>query len=299
MHAEAVIVPELGAPARIARLPVREGQAVQSCEILAVLESASQEVAISAPVSGVVTGLHAVVGQPAVGGAVVCYLAPLATLPAAAHEKPALLIYGAGGHGKAVIDLVRALGFYHPAGWIDDGLAPGSLVMGVPVLGDAKALTQCYRSGIRLAANAVGGIGNAAVRERIFEQLGDVGFDFPALVHPRAAVEASATLQAGVQVLPQAYVGSEAVIGFGAVLNAGAIVSHDCVLGRVTNLSPGAALAGHVVVEDLAQIGMNATVNLHVRIGAGCIIGNGATVKADVPAGTRVWAGSTWPLRNS
>ncbi|MBI4929104.1 MAG: 2,3,4,5-tetrahydropyridine-2,6-dicarboxylate N-acetyltransferase, partial [Anaerolineae bacterium] len=69
--------------------------------------------------------------------------------------------------------------------------------------------------------------------------------------------------------------------------------------GRVTNLSPGAALAGHVVVEDLAQIGMNATVNLHVRIGAGCIIGNGATVKADVPAGTRVWAGSTWPLRNS
>jgi acetyltransferase-like isoleucine patch superfamily enzyme len=43
---------------------------------------------------------------------------------------------------------------------------------------------------------------------------------------------------------------------------------------------------------------MNATVNLNLTIGSSCIVGNGADIKADVPPGTRVWAGSVWPLRN-
>ncbi len=42
---------------------------------------------------------------------------------------------------------------------------------------------------------------------------------------------------------------------------------------------------------------MNATINVNIQIGEHCIIGNGATVKAFVPYGTRIWAGSTWPLR--
>jgi acetyltransferase-like isoleucine patch superfamily enzyme len=42
---------------------------------------------------------------------------------------------------------------------------------------------------------------------------------------------------------------------------------------------------------------MNATINVNVKVGPNCIIGNGATVKKDVPADTRVWAGSIWPLR--
>ena len=248
-------------------------------------------------------------GQIVHPGQVLCYICSQPSILAAqpgsrlmrsrAHcpfDPTALIIFGGGGHGKTVIDLVRAVGTYRIVGVIDDGLPAGSEVLGVPVLGGAKDLAEWHNRGVRLAVNAVGGIGNVAVRMKIFEILAKAGFACPALVHPSAVVERSATLEAGVQVFAQAYVGSAARVGFGTVVNTGAIVHHDCVIGQVVNLSPGATLAGNVRVEDNAQIGMLATVNLQITVGEGALLGNGCTVKADVPAGTRVRAGTIWPL---
>jgi acetyltransferase EpsM len=210
-------------------------------------------------------------------------------------DPTALLIYGGGGHGKALIDLLRTLGTYHLAGVVDDGFPAGAAVMGLPVLGGQEALADLYARGVRLAVNAVGGIGNVAVRIKVFQTLVQAGFTCPAVVHPSAWVEPSASLAAGVQVFPHAYVGSEAQVGFGAIVNTGAIVSHECVLGECVNISPGAMLAGMVQVGDGALIGMGVTVNLQVQIGAGARVGNSATVKADVPPNSIVRAGAVFP----
>lgn len=218
---------------------------------------------------------------------------------ATSHEfdPTALILYGGGGHGKTLIDLVRAAGNFHWVGLIDDRLTRGSKVLGVSVLGGAEQLHELYQNGVRLAVNGVGGIGNPAVRQRVFDILEQAGFTCPAVVHPSAWVEQSARLEGGVQVLAHAYVSSAAFVGFGSVLNAGAVVSHDCRLGRCVNLSPGAALAGNVRLEDFVQVGMNATINLDVTVGRGARIGNGATVKADVPPDTVVRAGTIWPIK--
>ncbi len=218
-------------------------------------------------------------------------------LSAPPHDPTALVVFGGGGHGKTLIDLVRAGGAYRMVGVVDDGLPPGSQIMGLPVLGGAEVLPRLYASGVRLAVNAVGGIGNVAVRLKVFDLLHSAGFTCPNLIHPTAWVEPSAVLEGGVQVLAQSYVSSEARIGYGSVLNAGVVVSHDCSIGRCVNLSPGALLAGNVTVEDFAQIGMGVTINLHVVIGAGARVGNGATVKAAVPAGSVVRAGAVHPPR--
>ena len=72
--------------------------------------------------------------------------------------------------------------------------------------------------------NAVGGIGNVEVRQKVFDQLVAAGFTCPAVVHPRAVVEPSAVLEEGVQVFAMTYVSSSARIGFGSLLNAGVVV---------------------------------------------------------------------------
>jgi acetyltransferase EpsM len=215
--------------------------------------------------------------------------------PALPFDPTSILIYGGGGHGKMVIDLLRALGLYQILGIIDDRRIPGETLMGLPVLGGGDRLSVVYAQGTRLAANAVGGIGNIAPRVKVFQQLAAAGFSFPFLIHPTAYVEASARLSPGVQVMAHAYVGSEAQVGFGDIINTGAIVSHDCILGDYVNISPGALLAGEVQVGAGALIGMGVTVNLQVRVGAGARIGNGATVKADVPDNGIVRAGTIWP----
>jgi len=217
--------------------------------------------------------------------------------PQSAFDPTAIVVYGGGGHGKSLIDLLRALQIYHIVGIIDDGIDPEdqSTIMGVPVLGDTQTLPVLYAQGVHLAVNAVGGIGNIAVRIKVFKRLGEAGFTCPALVHPSAVVEPSAVLSAGVQIFPLAYVGSEARIGYGAIINTGAIVSHDCQVGDYANLSPGAILAGEVQVGAAALVGMSATVNLRTHIGKNARVGNGATIKSDVPDGGVVRAGTIWP----
>jgi len=209
-------------------------------------------------------------------------------------DPAALIIYGGGGHGKSLIDMVRTLGGYHLVGVVDDGKPAGSQVLGFEFLGGAEVLAELYLRGVRLAVNAVGGIGNLAPRLKVFDSLEQAGFTCPTLVHPTAMVEGSATLSDGVQVFPHAYVGSDVRVGFGCIVNTGAIVSHDGVLGDYSNVSPGAMLAGGVEVGPRALIGMGVTINLGVKVGAAARIGNSATVIADVPAGGVVHAGSIW-----
>lgn len=216
-------------------------------------------------------------------------------VPESAFDPTAMLIYGGGGHGKMVIDLLRARGAYRIVGIVDDGLASGGSIMGVPILGSAQVLAELYTQGVRLAVNAVGGIGNIDIRIKIFERLAEAEFTCPAVAHPTAYLDPSASLMAGSQVMALAYLGSEARLGYGSIINTGTIVSHDCQVGSYANISPGAILAGDVQVGEGVLIGMGATINLGVKIGRRARIGNGATVKSDVPEGGIVRAGSIWP----
>ena len=220
---------------------------------------------------------------------------PMPELQAIPYKPDDMIIYGGGGHGKALIDLIRSLGTFTIIGIVDDGIPVGTSILGVKVLGGADILAELLNRGLHLAANAVGGIGNIASRITVFERLVKEGFTCPILVHPAAFVEPSATVAEGVQVMPHAYVGSEARVGFGAIVNTGAIVSHDCILEEYVNLSPGAILAGEVRVGAATLIGMGVTVNLRVNVGQRARIGNSATVKQDVPEGGVVRAGSVWP----
>jgi sugar O-acyltransferase (sialic acid O-acetyltransferase NeuD family) len=211
-------------------------------------------------------------------------------------DPNSIIVYGGGGHGKALIDLIRVEGTYSIVGIVDDDLPQGTNIMGVPVLGGANILKQLVERGVHLAANAVGGIGNIQSRIKVFERLAQTGFTCPDLIHPTAFIELSAILALGVQAMPHAYVGSEAKIGYGVIINTGAIVSHDCTLGDYANLSPGAILAGEVSIGAAALVGMGVTINLRVKVGERARIGNGATVKEDVPEGGIVHAGSIWPV---
>jgi sugar O-acyltransferase (sialic acid O-acetyltransferase NeuD family) len=216
-------------------------------------------------------------------------------LPETEFDPSAIIIYGGGGHGKSCLDLLQALNVYRVVGFVDDGIPTNQQIMGLPVLGGSEILPELYAQGVRLAVNAVGGIGDLTPRIRVFGNLARAGFASPAIVHPTAFVEQSARLAPGVQIFPHAYVGSEAQVGFGSIVNTGAIVSHDCQLGEIVNISPGAILAGEVTIGRQALIGMGATINLMTKIGPGARVGNGATVKSDVPENGIVRAGGVWP----
>ena len=222
------------------------------------------------------------------------HLPSKATLP---KGEKRIVIYGAGGHGRSLAALIRALDEYTIIGFIDDGFTVGEKVFGLEILGGKEALPALFTLGIRLCVNGVGGIGDLQSRLAVYEALHSSEFICPCVVHPTAYIEDSAELSQGVQVFPFAYIGTEVQVGYGSIINTSAILSHNCILRNYVNLSPGATLAGGVVVDEGALIGMRATINLNVHIGKKARIGNSATVKGDVPEGGVVPAGTIWPPR--
>lgn len=210
------------------------------------------------------------------------------------HEN-AIVLYGGGGLAKTIIDLVRAAGTHEVIGVVDDRLATGEEILGVPVIGDQRSLVPLRDAGLRWVANAIGAIGRIQIRIDVSERIGAAGLRGPVLIEPSASVASSAELSDGAQVFAGAVVSAAATVGPHAIVNSGVIVSHDCTVGANAHLAPGAILAGDVAVGDGALVGMGVTVPLGVGVGARAVVGNGATVLADVPEGTIVPAGSTWP----
>jgi sugar O-acyltransferase (sialic acid O-acetyltransferase NeuD family) len=210
------------------------------------------------------------------------------------HPETSILVYGAGGHAKAVMEMALATDRFEITGIIDDRVPAGTQVMGIPVLGPRAVLAALAERGLKLAANGVGGIVDIVVRVKLFELLEVHGYDLPVLVHPRATVEPSAQVGAGVQVFANAYVGSEALLHPRCMINTAAVVSHDCTVGAYTHIAPGCMLAGHVHVGERALVGMGVTTAIGITIGDGARIGNGAILLADVPAKAIIQAGKVW-----
>jgi sugar O-acyltransferase (sialic acid O-acetyltransferase NeuD family) len=195
-----------------------------------------------------------------------------------------ILLLGAGGHGKAIADLLLADGRYQVAGFVD--AAPKtSQVLGLPVLGDESQLATLAAQGIALAHAAVG---DNAQRLAAAARLRAAGFALPSLAHPAALIGHGARVADGAAILARAVIGPEAEIGALALINTGAIVEHDCVVEEAAHIGPGAVLAGGVRVGAGALIGAGAVVRPGVVIGAGAVVGAGAAVVEDVPPGARV-----------
>lgn len=211
---------------------------------------------------------------------------------------PKVLLIGAGGHARVVLDALRCAGTHEIAGVLDsDPARAGTFLDGAPILGGDELLPSLMEAGVTEVAIGVGGIGPPLLRKKLFEKFRAMGLRIATVVHPRAIVSAAATLAEGAQILPGAIVNAGASIGENAIVNSGAIIEHGTVVGAHGHVAPGAKLAGDVEVGELAFVGIGAIVFQGIRIGAGATVGGGAVVRKPVPDGALVAGNPAQVLR--
>jgi UDP-perosamine 4-acetyltransferase len=196
-----------------------------------------------------------------------------------------ILIVGAGGHARVVLDILRAANLHRPVGFLDaDETLHGTTMMGLPILGHPQHLSKLRGK----ARGAIIAIGNNTTRQAYARQMTDAGLELINAVHPSALLSSSAKLGKNLVIAAGAIVSTEAQIGDACILNTGSITDHECHLGSGVHLAPGAILAGRVRVGNGAFIGLGAKVIQCLTIGDGATIGAGATVIRDVPSGVTV-----------
>ncbi len=200
-----------------------------------------------------------------------------------------IIILGAGGHARVLIDCIKAINRYKIAGILDLVLEKGNVFDGVPVLGGDDKLAGLTEDDINLACIGIGGIKTNEKRKRIFEEAKKSGFSVPVLVHPRAIISKSdVEISEGVQVMAGAIIQVGSKIRENSIINTGAIVEHDSKIGKHVHVCPGAVISGMCVVEDGAFIGAGSTIIQGIKIGRDAVVAAGSAVVNDVPDGVIV-----------
>jgi sugar O-acyltransferase (sialic acid O-acetyltransferase NeuD family) len=194
-----------------------------------------------------------------------------------------VIIIGAGGHGKVVLDILREAGEHRPIGFLDaDASLVGTQIGGLPVLGPVNQVHKLKQQ--HKAAGAIIAIGDNRVRASYASLVQEQGLELINAIHPRATVSRSATIGRNVVICAHAVVCAEAKVGDSCIINTGAIVDHECEIEPAAHICPGVALAGRVRVGKQAFVGTGARVIPCLRIGDNATIGAGAVVIRDVPA---------------
>jgi sugar O-acyltransferase (sialic acid O-acetyltransferase NeuD family) len=191
-----------------------------------------------------------------------------------------VLVLGAGGHGRVVLDILQQCG-RQVVGFLDNNREIfGRRIDGVPVLGGIADIGRIARE--HEAAGAVVAIGDNGVRRGLAREVRRLGLELANAIHPSATISASATLGRNVVAAAGVVVCAHCQVGDSVILNTGCIVDHQTMIGEGTHICPGVRVAGRVKIEAGAFLGIGSTVIPKVIIGCESIVGAGAVVISDV-----------------
>ena len=199
--------------------------------------------------------------------------------------KEPILIYGAGGLGKEVLSLVRALDQFEPVGFIDDGVKKGTVVKGLKVLGGVDFLNS-YSPPV----NMVLAVGDPSTKAMLVKMIDPSRVYFPVLIHPSVIVqdEGSMSIAGGTIIAAGCILTTDISIGAHVLINLNTTVGHDTSIGDFSSIMPGTNVAGGVHIEAGVLVGSGTNIMNGIRVGEFSRIGMGSVVIRDVAPGTTV-----------
>lgn len=199
--------------------------------------------------------------------------------------KPKLLLIGAGGHCKVVLDLLLNSNKYEVAGLIDLKERFGAKIFGIGVVGTDADLPSFFKAGIRYCFISLGSIGDSRQRLRLYNLVKKIGFVLPNLISANALVSSRVIIGEGNYIGPGVIINAGIQIGNNCIINTGAIIEHDCRIGDFVHLSPGSVLSGGVIIGNNSHIGTASIIIQNAKIEEDVIIGAGSVVVKNVRKG--------------
>ena len=206
-----------------------------------------------------------------------------ARLEEVSAARKRIVVVGASGHARVILDICHLQGMYEVIGLLDSYKPLGITCSGHSVIGSCRDLRAL------VAAEEIWGgivaIGDNWVRSRIVAEMREAvpDFRFVNAIHPSAQVAEEVTLGPGTVVMAGAVINPGSEVGEFCIVNTRASLDHECIMEDYSSLGPAAVVGGCARIGAHSAIGIGAVVLQEIRIGSHSVVGAGATVVRHIP----------------
>ena len=201
----------------------------------------------------------------------------------------AIVVIGAGGHGRETVGLIRDSEARTPKQWRLLGVVDDAK----PQTDNLSRLSTKWLGPIdvlqKIDTDVSVAVGDGPLRERLSRRALALGCTPVTLAHHSASIGPDVDIAEGCYIGAMTVITTQARLGAGTQVNVGCTISHDVVIGNYVTLAPGVHIAGGSFVEDGATIFTGAVVTPGIRIGRRAVVGAGAVVIRDVRPGETVF----------
>jgi len=195
-----------------------------------------------------------------------------------------IVILGAGGFGREVLDIIIAQNKvskrWKILGFVDeDPELKGKVLNGYPVLGSFDWFSKIDLKEIMVVC----AIGDNISKKKVVEKAKGLGLTFANVVHPSVIMTEFVTLGEGVIICAGCILTNQITIGNHVIINLDVTIGHDSIIEDFCTLSPGVHISGRNKIGEGANVGTGAVTIQGIVIGRWSIIGAGAVVAQDIP----------------
>jgi sugar O-acyltransferase (sialic acid O-acetyltransferase NeuD family) len=194
-----------------------------------------------------------------------------------------IAIYGSGGLGREVLDLVLTINKSQPCYkeivFIDDTKPQGELINGFMTYPFSDFIKKYSVSEIEVAI----ALGEPRHRIALREKVQQHGYSLATLIHPTAFIGTDTVIGEGTIIQYAAFISCNVTIGSNVYIQLHVDVGHDTIIGCDSVISPKVNISGNCRIGDRTYIGLSVPIKEQVIIGSDTIVGMGALVIRDIP----------------
>lgn len=196
--------------------------------------------------------------------------------------KEKIVIVGAGGHAKTIVDTLERLGNFEIVGYVSKESIGSEIYRGYKILGHDEDLEKIFRSGVLNAVIAVGFMGRSTLRQNLYKTLKQIGYKLPVIVDSSAIIATDVVIGEGTYIGRNVVVNADASIGKCCILNTACVVDHENEIGDFTHISVQAVCCGKARIGINCMLGTNSTIIQNISVGDNTVIGAGALIVKDI-----------------
>jgi sugar O-acyltransferase (sialic acid O-acetyltransferase NeuD family) len=203
-------------------------------------------------------------------------------------KKP-LVIVGAGGHAKILLDIASKSAEFEVVGVVSKEDDPQDDIMGFKIYKGDNYLLEFKNKGVSSVAIGIGGYTNNNLRKEMYYRLKELGFEIANLIDPTAIISKTVKMGEGVVIFAGVIINTEVVIGNNVIIATGSTIDHETIIEDHVLVSAGVTVGAGDVIQEGALLALGSNVISRINIGMNSLIGAGAVVVNDIENNAKVF----------